>query len=265
MDPKNPGAVDEIIHLGDYWDVEKMEENKEKILKTNAEVGKLFKRAYKYLRAARPILEDIIEKNSEAMDFGKVNLETENLANEIFKDKPVSKKEGKDRHLFGSAYTPNGWIEHTDTLLSDLNKIYYIKGDFGAGKTTLLEKIYMDAIKRGLNVEVYHTPLIPEKIETVVIEEIGVGLTISKMFKDNNYKTVNLDKYIDKKVLEKYENDINEDKEIFEELINLAISNLSRAKKTHDLLEEYFIPNMNFGEIEKLKDRIIKRILKYEK
>lgn len=43
VDPKNPGAVDEIIHLGDFWDEEKMRENKEAVLKSNARVGRLFK------------------------------------------------------------------------------------------------------------------------------------------------------------------------------------------------------------------------------
>src|SRR6056297_375720 len=32
VDPKNPGAVDEILHLGDFWDERKMIENKDLII-----------------------------------------------------------------------------------------------------------------------------------------------------------------------------------------------------------------------------------------
>ncbi|MDU7904176.1 MAG: hypothetical protein E7J33_01190 [Peptostreptococcaceae bacterium] len=40
--------------------------------------------------------------------------------------------------------------------------------------------------------------------------------------------------------------------------------NIKRAKQQHDLLEEYYVPNMNFSEVNKLKDIIIDRILEYK-
>lgn len=53
VDPKNPGAVDEIIHLGDYWNEEGIRKNRDQILLVNKAVGKLFGRAYRYLKAAK--------------------------------------------------------------------------------------------------------------------------------------------------------------------------------------------------------------------
>lgn len=72
-------------------------------------------------------MEDIIAKNSESMDFGKVNVETYNLVNEIFKEILISENIDKTRHLFGSAYTPDSWVEFTDSILQDANKVYYFK------------------------------------------------------------------------------------------------------------------------------------------
>ena len=57
---------------------------------------------------------------------------------------------------------------------------------------------------------------------------------------------------------------IDFDKKIFNELINYAISNLKRAKAKHDIIEACYVPNMNFAEIEKLREDLVKRILKYE-
>jgi hypothetical protein len=264
VDPKNPGGVDEIIHLGDYWDLEKMEVNKQEILRVNKEVGRLFRRAYRFLKAALPIYEDIVVKYSEAMDFGKVNILTYNLINQTFEEIPVSNVTGKARHLFGSAYTPNGWVEYTDTILQDAEKVYYINGDIGTGKSTLLEKIYKEATISGLDVEVYHTPLIPEKIETIYIKELNIGLTTSKMFKDNNFKTIDLDSYLDKDMVKKYEEELQYDKKLLNILLDNAILNINRAKKNHDILETYYVPNMDFNEINKVKDKIIERILKYD-
>ncbi|QIB26624.1 PRK06851 family protein [Caloranaerobacter azorensis] len=264
VDPKNPGAVDEIIHLGDYWNVDKMERNKENVLKTNKEVGRLFRTAYKYLEAAKPIYEDIVDKNSEAMDFGKVNIETQKLIEEILGDINISEEPGKDRHLFGSAYTPKGWVEFTDTILQDAERIYYIKGDIGTGKSTLLERVYKEAQRRGLDVEVYHTPLIPEKIETVFIKGINVGLTISEMFKDDNKKVIDLNRFLNMEVIEKYQSELEYDKEIMNNLIENAIKTIKKAKETHDLLETNYVPNMNFDEVERVRKEIVKRILRYK-
>ncbi|WP_073166815.1 hypothetical protein [Desulfofundulus australicus] len=45
VDPKNPGAVDEIVHLGDHWNEEGLRAHKKEILALNQEIGRLFKRA----------------------------------------------------------------------------------------------------------------------------------------------------------------------------------------------------------------------------
>ena len=54
------------------------------------------------------------------------------------------------------------------------------------------------------------------------------------------------------------------DTRILDELINYAISNLKKAKANHDLIESYYIPNMDFKQIDQLKEKIVERILKYE-
>ncbi|MBS4537135.1 PRK06851 family protein [Clostridium sp. D2Q-11] len=264
VDPKNPGAVDEIVNMGDFWDKDKVEEKKEEILSVNSEVSKCFKRAYKFLMASRPIVEDIIEKNSESMIFGKVNLAVNEFISEIFMGSPYSDKKGKIRHLFGSAYTPNGHIEYTESILSNAAKVYGIKGDYGTGKTTVLEKIFYSAIERGLDVEVLHTPLIPEKIESVYIKDIKVGITISDAFKDKN-NTLNLNQYINNNIIDKYREKIEEDRKLVNELIARAIENLKEAKSLHDKLEKFYIPNMNFNDVDYLEKELINRILKYDK
>lgn len=265
VDPKNPGTVDEIVHLGDFWNTEGMEKNKEKILYYIENNSKFYKRAYKYFLAARLIQEDIIWMNGEAQDFAKVNIETYKLIKDIFGELETSEKLGKERHLFGSAYTPNGWIEYTDTLLEGLEIVYYIKGDYGTGKSTLLEKVYKEAIVRGLDVEVHHTPLIPEKIETVIIKELSLALTISKVAEEENYNTIDLDQYLNTDIQEKYKENIEQDKQVYQQLIDIALSNIAAAKKNHDIIETFYIPNMNFSEVEKVRNKLITRILQYDK
>ncbi|CAH2214691.1 PRK06851 family protein [Tepidibacter aestuarii] len=264
VDPKNPGAVDEVINLGEYWDLAKMKENREAILKSNKEVGRLFTRAYKFLKAAECIVKDVAVKYKEAMDFGKINSITLNLIDEILGSVEFKGKAGDERHLFGSAITPNGVVEYTDTIFNDATDVYYIKGDVGTGKSTLLEKVYKNAVLKGLDVEVYHTPLIKDKIETIFIKEMNIALTVSNMFKENNYKVVDLDICVNHDILDKYKDEIEYDKGLIEKLLENGIENIRRAKKEHDVMEKYYIPNMSFDKIEKLKIKIKEQILEFK-
>lgn len=263
VDPKDPGAIDEIINLGEYWDVEKLEGNRDGIVECGKDIGESFKRTYKFLKAAEPIYYDIEEKYTQCMDFGKINLFTEKFIEELFKDVESNGKYTKERHLFGTAITPVGHLDYTDSILNEASKIYHIKGEIGTGKTTLMKKIYNKALEKGMDVEVYHYPLIKEKIETIFIKDLKVGITISNIFEGKN--TIDLDEYIDKEKLAKFEEEINFDEKILDELINYAISNLKKAKAKHDVIENYYVPSMKFDEINKLQESLVSRILTYKK
>lgn len=264
IDPVNPGAVDEIVHLGDYWDVDDMEKNKYEIIKCNKEVGRFFTRAYKYLAAAKFTYEAIEEKNKEALEFGTTNVVCEALINEIFSKQEISSEIGKERHLFGSAYTPNGWIEYTDSFLQDASHIYYIKGDIGTGRSYMMSKVYKRAIELGYNVEVYHTPLKPDKIESINIPELKVALTTSDVFANDNYKVIEMANFLNAKTIRKYKMEIEEDRKIFEFLISTALANIAAAKNMHDSIEKYYYENMDFAKVDELEKKLIDRILEYD-
>lgn len=263
-DPKYPGAVDMIINLGEYWYDKGLVKNREEIVKVIDRNSKYYKSAYKYFGAARLIQEDTLWKMEEALDFGGLNVLANDLINEILKSSPVVEKTGKERHLFGSAYTPTGWAEHTDTLLRDIEKAYYIKGEIGTGKTTLMKKVYQEAIQRGFDVEVFHTPLIPEKIETIIIKDLGIALSIMDAAKKRSFKVIDLDEYVNKEIYNNYKDSIMDNKKVYENLISIAIEKLAGAKKNHDLMEAQYIPNMYYDEINRVKERIIKIISEYE-
>ena len=262
VDPKIPGAIDEIVNFGDFWNVDNLENNKIEISQCNKEISGCFQRAFKYLKAAEPIFYDIEVKNSDAMDFGKLNKFTEEFMEELFKGVENKGVFSMPRHLFGTAITPIGHIDYTDSLLQDAKKVYYLDGKIGYGKTTFLKRIYEKAVLKGLKVEVFHYPLIPEKIEGIMIEDLGIAITTSLLFKDQD--TINLGEFVNKSKIDECKEELESDEKILDELINYAIYNLKKAKSNHDVIENYYIPNMNFEKVDELKNQLIERILKYE-
>lgn len=262
VDPKIPGAVDEIVNFGDFWNVDNLEKNKMEISQCNKNISACFKRAFKYLKAAEPIFYDIEVKHSDAMDFGKLNKFTDDFIEELFKNVESKEELSVARHLFGTAITPIGHIDYGDSLLQDAEKVYYLDGKIGYGKTTFLKRVYDKAVQKGLKVEVFHYPLIPEKIESIMITDLGIAITTSSLFENKN--TINLEDFIDNEKISSYKEELEVDEKILDEMINYAISNLKKAKLNHDIIESYYIPNMNFEKADELKEELVERIIKYE-
>ena len=261
VDPKNPGAVDEIIHLGDYWDEEKIMKNKDLIIKDNTEVGRLFRRAYGYLAAAKSAYDNLSKNVKEATDYAKVNKITGELINEIFDDLNYSVSLGKERHLFGSAVTPDGIKDYLETLIEPNENVFVLKGEYDSGQSEILEKIGKLAIDKGYNVEFFHNHFIPEKVDNIVIKDMKVAVTTSNKFDNEKNKVFNIDTCLNEELLKEREEELKLDRQKFEEMIDLAVSNVGRAKKLHDRMEAYYIPNMDFEAVDFLRENTLERIL----
>lgn len=262
VDPKIPGAIDEIVNFGDFWNVSNLEDNKSEIEKCNKEISACFQRAFKYLNAAKPIFYDIEDKNSNAMNFGRLNKFTDEFIEKLFEEVDNKEELSIPRHLFGTAITPIGHIDYADNLFQDAKKVYYINGKIGYGKTTFLKRVYDKAILKGLNVEVFHYPLIPEKIESIMIKDLGIAITTSYLFKDK--EVIDLEQFINEDKITNYKEEVEVDERMLDELISYAISNLKKAKSNHDIIESYYIPNMDFDKVAKLRNELVERISKYE-
>ncbi|ODM25709.1 PRK06851 family protein [Acetivibrio mesophilus] len=265
VDPKNPGAVDEIIHLGDFWDEEGLRKNKEDILKDNKEVGRTFKRAYRYIKAAYSIYEDNIEIVSWCIDNAKVTKLSEKLKNEILGDKDIGDRQGKDRKLFASAITPNGLVNYLDTLINT-SKVYVLKGMPGTGTERVVEKIKEAAVERGHDVESFYCALNPYRLEHLIIPALNVSIITSNDYHSADGKNsveYNLDDYLDTSELQKYKETLENNRSNFDMLLNTAVKTIAKAKAFHDNMENYYIPNMDFDAVQRCYEVTLNRILEY--
>ncbi|GAA0126110.1 PRK06851 family protein [Clostridium senegalense] len=265
VDPKNPGAIDEILNMGQCWNEDGFKEYRENILDVQDKISKKFKRAYRFLAAARNVYEDWYTFNRETLDFNKVNHLKESLKNEIFSDEISSV--GFDRHLFSTAFTPGGVISFIPNLIEDVENVYILKGAPGVGKTEVLAYLADEAVKRGHYVEVLHTPLMPEKIEHILIPDLNIAVVTSNEINKLATQGIvyDMNKFLDEALIKANKDEIEYVKNTFYILLNKALSCIQQAKHLHDDLESYYIPNMNFDKIDAVSNEIIQRLLQYEK
>ncbi|NBJ16082.1 MAG: ATPase [Dehalobacter sp. 4CP] len=264
VDPKYPGGLDEIINLGEYWDTDAIQHNVKHIIASTNEVSRLFARAYRLLSAARAVAENMMAITRQSMDFSALNMETLRLAKKIFEGVYMAENSGRTgvaRHLFSCAYTPEGFVDFTDSILQEIEEIVYLEGEMGTGRSVFMEKIAAKAMENGFDVEIYHLPLIPSKIGTIVIKELQVALTSSEYFRNNHQESVNLNRHVHTELSSSLTQELNSDLDLFGQLMLSGMDCIHQAKQEHDALEQYYVPYMNFKAVEEKYEEILSRIL----
>ena len=263
VDPKNPGAVDEILNFGEFWNVEGFAVERETILNFNKEVKFLFNSSYHYLMSAKEMQDDIEVAVEEAVDKAEFNMLLLGLKAELTDNLEVANKAGKERHLFDSAITPDGLKDYIDTLIKDSYKCYFFEGLHTKGISEILNVLAKEYLLKGYNVELYHQPLNPERIQTVLVEELGIAFTDNHKMKNEAYGIVDLDEVIILEKLEGKQEMISKDLEMKNMLLQEAYKRVYMAKKNHDDMEKSYVPQMDFAAVTEFKKKIIERIKKY--
>lgn len=269
VDPKNPGAVDEIIHLGEFWNEEGMIARREAILKANREIKRLYRSAYRYLAAAKLFIDEIEHyyRDNNALDTAGLDKLALALIEEIFGGTVCAAgQKRRERHLFATAITPDGPVSYLDSIVGENFKRYIISGDDGTGKNELIARIKDAAFMHGYYVEVYHCALDPLKIDHVIIPQLNIAVLNSVtphiLEPTGGDRLIKTDAFVKNPggLLEK---ERDQARRLYEDSFNTAIGYLARARAVHHELETYYIPNMRFEEIDNQAQAVLEKIMTY--
>ena len=264
VDPKNPGAVDEIINLGEYWNENIIQKAKPEIMRCNYQVGRYFQAAYYALLEAKIAMDEWEFYVKDHQNWHAINQMTLSVENDLFNS--CNAGQGVERHLFAWAHTPQGKTQHIDTLLQDISTLYLLKGQPGTGKSTFLNRIAERAITYGLKTEYFHSTLDPAKLDLIILPDLQKAMcVVSEPYEyipqlNCNQITLDFDQSVNMAGLANFSSDIEDCCERVNKNIQRAIKNSSRAKATHDLMETYYVAAMDFQAIERKRQEIEMRI-----
>jgi hypothetical protein len=266
LDPRNPGAVDEILHLGEFWNETALRAQRNNILTVNMNLSRTFSSVYRHLAAAKHLYDDIRAWNETAFNPGVANLITASLIKDLFGNLPTSAKPGRIRHLFASAITPDGPTNYLTNLMDAAARKCIIKGMPGSGCSSLVKRIVHVAAECGLYVEAFHCGFDPYKYEHALVPQLGLAIITSAApheYQASDAQIIDMDTCIDTVYLRRFSALQMETETLHQTLLARGVLFLKEAKSLHDLLEQYYAPHMDFAAINALCDNIIKRILGY--
>ena len=268
IDPKTPGAVDEIIHLGDHWDETQLVRNKTPILNTFKNVSHAFQTAYSSLKEAKIIHDEWAGYITESLDFKIINKVTRQITEDIFINiQPQYEYYPISRELFAGAITPMGLVNHWSSILHNCKKIFVLRGEPGTGKSTIIQRIITEAKSYGLYTEVFRSSFDPTKFSGIYIPNLQISV-INPLPNDYildglmaDITEINLNTGIVANKLSDYDKEVSECKERFWNSINRSINYIVKAKRIHSKLEGYYVPTMNFPKINEVRERVLHKII----
>ena len=254
VDPKNPGCVETIINMGDFWDEGRLRENKEKIIGINKQIKEYFASAYNYLAAAGNIYKNIPEPGEKKL--------AGNTAKTIFEEtagRESSCGSGRTRKLFATAIGPKGVLSFADTLA--LKKCYILKTDFSKGTSGIMQALVQIFNDNGYDTEIFYDPLAPDKlIEHICVPEVNLSVITSRGYgsiTSRDAYVIDIDEIMEINTCGK---EYIHNTLITEMLVKEAAATIAKAKKKHDELEQCYIPCMDFESANKNAARIIEDI-----
>ncbi len=243
-DAVNPGAVDELVPLGELWDKRFLRAQSEKIISLAKSKANAYRTAYSYLRIAGEAHTVIGKAVNIALDKILIKKDIKHLAESM-----GALVSGDEKLRLISAFGKDGYI--TLDTLSGLSKNIISIGGKREHAMCLLSyfKAYLSAT--GVSFTAFPTPLSPDLTEAVFLSESAVGTVVST----DASTEIDADRYFT------FTPEDSESIRVAEQLHSYALDEATRwfriASDIHFRLEEIYTGAMCFDKMEEIRNRII--------
>lgn len=261
MEAKYPGAVEEILNLGQFWKSSQLEKNREHIITLTNCNKALHAKSARYVSACTQAIEDSVKIAASAADTEKI----ENYAARfILRNCECTNRKGNEKKRFLNGITPNGYVTLFDTAKTLCDKIYVVNDDDFFTSSLLMESLRRSAIANGVDIIACLNPFTPKGYPMhIILPNDRIGFFTSnhlQNFKLYADKTVNTARFLNKDIISAHKQRLAFNKKTSVELLNESIKLLEKAKKVHDDLESCYIEAMDFDELNKYTQKLIEAI-----
>ena len=242
MDPKFPGALEEIVSLGDYIKRDTIVKYRSEIERLTMKNKQSYGRAYAFLGAAAVLERQRQKEIISCVDEKKVK----RVAEELMGGQDFSGNV-KLRKLFLDAISCKGRVSFSEAL-ETAKKRYCITGEH--------RDIIADLLSREVlydNKECFYSPLCPERISHLLLRKPGIVITVNDSVRGEK---INSDAFFWKD----YEKTIPIYEKQARRLEEDAMECLKECKKIHDELEDFYKANVDFTGVTEKTEQLLSLI-----
>ena len=242
VDPSYPGAVEEIINMGMFFDVRALREHTEEIRQLCAEHTGHHAAARRYLRAAGAMREQTRSLLSDAYLADKAA----GAAARIVQKMPQEREPVYDMQ-FVTAISARG-IVHLPTA-EGMGAVTWVTDSGGA--SLFFDALTEAAVRRGVSFVRFASPLRPAETEGVYFPGTDTVYMTDrygqvKTATETAPRPLNTARFYDREVLSELRSRVRFAQACERELLCGACEALAAAGRVHDALESFYIAAMDF-------------------
>ena len=256
VDPTTCGAREEIVNLGAFWDTDKLQGNYEKIKELSAAKAKSYAMAYRYLSAAKSVL-DI--NSSMVLPYFKKE-KAERAIDRLFSAIKVGGGFSLDVGIVCSI-SMKGKVRY-DTYEHFAEKLYVVE-DYYDTASLLLRAIVKKAEATNTPVRISYDPINTDKVNAIFLSNDKKAFIISEG--KNSIvgdARINMKRFVDDGGISKIRNEYRLNKRLSEALVDSALDSLKDAGKHHFELENIYISSMDFLAKEVFCNNLLDNLIK---
>ena len=259
FEPEYPGAVQQILDLGAYWDIGRLKRSKKDIISANAAYLQQHARCRRYVTALASVVGDTFQIGSAALNDEKLDGFIKRLSKKIL-PKRSDTSSGKTEFRQLSALTPEGYL----TNIPQEYSVYLLNDNYYAGSDKFLRKFAVTASEKGYSVSVSICTLYGnETFEHMLIPELKTAFITADPINDIALaakQPINFRRFYDKNIIAEKKLRIKFNESAARDLIDEAVLSHRNAKAEHDKLEQLYIPAVDFDSVNRLCYTLISQI-----
>ena len=263
VEPSLPGACENIINLGDFWDSRKLFENVDKIAAAANKNSRLHKTAAAYLSAAGELLYDNLKLARLCTNRAAAVKFSGSLSKKFLPQK--KDKSGTEFIRFIGGVTPEGIMSFSKTVTDFYQRIIVIEDKYGAAASEIMKYLRGAAKQKGYSIITLKNPFLPsELIDHILIPELSLAFVTENEFIkfDTGARRVHARRFTDKNAAKKYRGRILFNRRVSRELLLGAAAAVKSAKAAHDELEKFYIDAMDFNALSRFAMKTASKIIK---
>jgi len=242
MDPKFPGAVEEIVNLGEQIERNRITKYRDAVEELTKKNKISYRRAYAFLRAAAALEAERYKEVMDCIDQEKIVKQAKEIMQRIGK-----REEGQCRRLFLDAISCKGRVSFAKEQCEG-NRVYRVLGPEKDVVTDLLAKAVQNDRK-----ELFCSPLCPQRVHHMLLRDSDFFLTSATGTEGTLLSSKDFLKKECHNITELY---FKEARHMEEE----AMSCLKECKKIHDELEEIYKACVDFATVSERTEELLTQL-----
>lgn len=245
-DPVLPGARDEIINLGSFWDASRLGGQEERIRTLGEEKAAAYRRAYAYLAAAGEVDNGMESRIRTCVRMDRLK----GLARRILRDQPR-----------GEGFAPVPALRRAVSMAGDVclhtleeasaacgGMLLSVEDYYGLG-FCLTRQLWELSREMGHALLVSYDPVYPHKIDGLFYPDTGLCILVGNVapVEGGRSRVLSLRRYAYAEEMRRLRPLLRRDRAWQEHLTEAALGELSSAASFHFELEGIYSAAMDFG------------------